>query len=114
MNDSSESLIFLMSHDASGFYHVTITVASDLVKIAYDQAISALQSKIDTSGFGRGTVPLQYIEHNYQLHLKEHVTKFLFHYLVISFLFKKLHQQKIIFVGEPRLKNVAIENDGSA
>ena len=114
MTDSKESLTFSLSSSQSHFYQVSITVSPHLVAVAYQQAVQALQVKIEASGFGKGAVPREYVEHNYHSHLKEHVKKFLFHFLVVSFLFKKLREQKVIFIGDPRLKNITIDLAQSA
>ncbi|HJZ23295.1 MAG TPA: trigger factor, partial [Candidatus Babeliales bacterium] len=91
------------------FTMITITVPANYVSRAYDTAAHALTKKIDARGFSRGEVPLEYIKTNYQNHLTEHIKKFLFHYLVISYLFKCLEDHQISVLGEPRLMNAHVE-----
>lgn len=86
-----------------------VVVPALLVDTMYNQAVKAQQGSIQTQGFRKGTVPLEYIAQNYKSSLVEHLKEFLFNYFVVNFLFQQLRTQKVLVAGEPRLTNIHIE-----
>ena len=108
--DSDTSLLRLELQQT----HPTLCVAAviipnSLVSIIRTQASLAQQQLVQTHGFARGEVPLNYIEQNFKKTLSDHVQEFLFKYLVINFLYKNIRDKKILVAGEPRLTTIDIQ-----
>lgn len=102
-------LTFDLQYDDPGLAQATVTVPHYLVDLLYSQAASLQKDHIQTHGFSKGQIPIEYIIQNYKSHLTDHVKEFLFKYCVIDFLFQEINQQKLLVVGDPRLKNIFIE-----
>jgi FKBP-type peptidyl-prolyl cis-trans isomerase (trigger factor) len=86
-----------------------VTIPAALVNTLYRQAVVAQQACVQTHGFHKGTVPLDYIAQNFKKSLVEHLKEFLFNYFVISFLYRELRARKFLMSGEPRLASLYVE-----
>src|SRR3990167_224116 len=82
-----------------------IKIPTDLVKKFYKHAARNHMNKINTSGFSRGTIPIEYIEQNFKQNILNHLKEFFLKYFVVSFLYRELRAKKIVTAGEPRLTN---------
>jgi len=87
----------------------TVIVPAQWIDRLYDHASSKQQKRSQAHGFRQGTVPLNYIQTNFKSTLVEHVKEFLFNYCVVSFLYKELYNQHVLFAGEPRLVSISVE-----
>jgi trigger factor len=96
------------------FYQAIITIPAQFVNQAYIEGARAHQDIIQTQGFAKGTVPLEYIIKNYKSHLTSHVQEFLFSYFVLSLLFDTIHEKKLLLAGDPRLKEIHVEPEQDA
>jgi trigger factor len=87
----------------------TVTVPAQWVGALYNHASRKQQKNTNAYGFHQGEVPLDYIQQNFKSTLLEHIKEFLFNYCVVSFLYKELMKQKVLFSGEPRLSSISIQ-----
>ncbi len=94
--------------DGSQFCTVTIVVPAVHINNLYKKALTCQQKGACAPGFKDGCAPLEYIAERYQTSLLEHVKEFLFNYLVISFLYERAREQRLLFAGEPRLADIDI------
>ncbi len=101
-------LSFSLKQSSQQFGYVTIIVPHEYVDKLYHEASDQQKQNSHIYGFTRGNAPISYIEQNFQLHLLEHVKEFFFKYFVIDWLSRKLQDEKIFFVGEPRLTNILV------
>jgi len=96
------------------FCHATITIPQATVNVLYHQAAITQQHTIQTYGFTRGEVPLDYIKHNFKENLIEHIKEFLLKQMVIAFLYQQIRTKKIAVAGSARLINIEVELDRDA
>ncbi len=109
-----ESLTFSTVSISPHFCQISVNIPSQIVTRVYELTAKAQQKKVEAEGFGRGAIPLDYIKRNYHNSLEAHTKEFIFNYLVISYLLTKLQEQKIIVIGDPRLKEIEITHEGDA
>ncbi|NBP15599.1 hypothetical protein EBU95_14575 [bacterium] len=108
MKEHQADLDFSLKHVGPHFAYTTITIPDNYVKKLYSLASSTQQLGTHTPGFLKGTTPLSYIESNFQPHLLEHIKEFFFKYFVISWLHRKISDNKILLAGQPRLTDISI------
>jgi FKBP-type peptidyl-prolyl cis-trans isomerase (trigger factor) len=72
------------------------------------------RSHIQTHGFSKGQIPLEYILENFKANLTNHIKEFLFKYCVVDFLFHNIHHHKVLVVGDPRLLTITMEPGANA
>jgi FKBP-type peptidyl-prolyl cis-trans isomerase (trigger factor) len=87
---------------------VAVVIDKEIVNKLYAQATLSQQKTIKTSGFQQGAAPLEYIKHNFNLSLTDHLKEFLFHFFVISYLHQQIREHKIFAAGEPRLTDIDV------
>lgn len=80
-----------------------IKIPSNLVKKFYKHAAKNHMKKIITSGFPKGTTPLEYVELNFRQNILTHLKEFFLKYFAVSELHKGIRNRKIVTSGEPRL-----------
>lgn len=88
---------------------LSITIPAPIVDALYHQALQAQQQQVHAPGFARGTVPLDYIAHNFKTSITQHLKEFLCNYFVTSFLYNQLRTKKIVIAGDPRLQSMHVE-----
>lgn len=93
---------------------VAVIVDRSIVKTLYEQAALSQRKMVHTTGFQRGTVPIEYIKQNFNLSIVDHLKEFLFHFFVVSYLNKQIRANKINIAGEPRLTDIDIAPDKDA
>lgn len=108
MKEHQAYLDFSLKQVGPHFAYTTITIPDHYVKKLYSLASSTQQQGTYTPGFLKGTTPLSYIESNFQPHLLEHIKEFFFKYFVISWLHRKIADNKILIAGQPRLTDISI------
>jgi len=91
-----------------------ITVPANIVDTLYQEAVINQQNHVQTDGFQRGNIPLSYIQQNFKTNLINHLKEFILKYYVINFLYLKIHSQKIMTPGEPRLVSITLEPNQDA
>lgn len=89
--------------------HLNIVVPAEVVNAIYKEAANMQVQSLRPSGFQFNKIPLEYIDKHYKPQLIEHLKEFILKYLVVSFLYTQLRAQKILAVGEPRLKNIILD-----
>jgi len=105
---SNSSLDFSLEKINSRLYKAEITIPTETVDAFYKQALLSHKHTVQTFGFNKGEIPLEYIESNYQSDVIDHLKEFLFKYFVLSFLFKKIREEKITIAGSPRLSHIDV------
>lgn len=103
------ALTFDIQYDDPGLAQATITIPHGLVDKLYQEAASLQREHIQTHGFSKGQIPIEYIIQNFKYNLGDHIKEFLFKYCVLDFLFQEIHQRKLLVVGDPRLVSISIE-----
>lgn len=106
---TSQYLTFELLEERPDSCIATIIIPSFFVDTIYKEAARSQKKAAQTHGFNRASIPLEYIEHNYQSNLLEHTKEFLFKFFVISFLYKELRARKFRFIDEPRLIDIEIQ-----
>jgi len=87
---------------------ITITIPVKIIDKIYRHSLHLQQQSSHTFGFNQHRAPIAYLNEYYKEHLLNHLKEFLFKYVVISFLYQKLLEQRIIVIGEPRLQNIIL------
>lgn len=98
-----------LQYDDPGLAQATITIPHFFVDQLYQEAAFLQREHVQTHGFSKGQIPIEYIVQNFKANLSEHVKEFLFKYCVLDFLFQEIHRQKLLVVGDPRLIHITIE-----
>lgn len=106
-NNSSLNLEITQSEPS--FCSLAIRVPAKIVNALYQQAVIAQKNTTPAFGFHKRETPTAYIEQNYQTHLSEHIQEFVLKYLVIGFLQKEIHHQKLVVAGQPRLHSIDLK-----
>jgi len=104
-----QKLSFKTSQKSPHIHHIAIHIPRDIVDVIFNESAKTQQNKIHTPGFAQGQTPIEYIKRHYKKTLQDHAQEFLLKYCVIKFLYNKLHSEKIVITGEPRLKHVVLE-----
>ncbi len=95
-------------------YQATVTVPEPIVTTLYKEAVTAQKDEAHTYGFTKGSTPLFYIEHNFKTNLTTHIKEFLFHFFVVSFLYKKIYSNKLLLAADPELTTIEFLPQGDA
>ena len=103
-NDSNKYLTFEIISENQQLISALVKVSPDLVNKMYHNSLVAYSLKTRPKGLITGSTPISYIEKNFKATIVEQLKSFIFWYSVISFLHKKIRQEKLIIAGEPRLK----------
>ena len=109
MSQTVQNLQFKFQKEFPHISKAVVIVPDNYVDVLYQQASLAHKNNVHTHGFAKGSTPLEYVEQNYRASILTHVKEFLLKYFVISFLYQKLGQQKIVVAGEPRLYDIVLE-----
>jgi FKBP-type peptidyl-prolyl cis-trans isomerase (trigger factor) len=108
---SLHSLHINIEHERPHLCTITVTIPKECVNALYAYASSDQKQVLQTIGFNKGEVPLQYIGKNYSSALTEHVQEFLFRYMVLPFLYREIRHHKLAMSGEPRLADIHLLYD---
>lgn len=103
--------IFATTTEHGNIVTATITIQKPLLKNMYQHVLYHIKSEAHTFGFSRGNTPLTYLDNTHRPAIHEHVKEFFFNYCVYSSLFKELMEKKIILIGEPSLKDIALTSE---
>lgn len=112
--EQDKGLHFALTAQSPYSYQAVITVSAPLVQKFYQTALKAKKNEAHTYGFSKGSTPLLYIEQNFKSNLYTHVKEFLFHYFVLSFLYKNIYTNKLVLAAEPRLTDIVLISEGDA
>ncbi len=89
-------------------YTFTVELSEDFIDYFFNFAAEIQQQKVTSSGFKKNETPLEYIKEHYKKHLLDHIQEIILKYFVLDYLFEKIHEHKIVIVGEPELKSISI------
>lgn len=109
-----KGLNFIFEQEKPTFAILSIVVPQSFVNALYRAAASDQKSVLQTIGFNKGEIPVEYIEQNFTHSLTEHVQEFLFKYFVLPFLYKEIHNRKLLIVGDPRLNGISVVYNADA
>lgn len=105
----SKANFIITPHDELSTARLSVVVPESFVSTAYHQALRVQQGASQPFGFHQREVPLKYVEDNYQSHVVDQVTEFLFKFYVVSELYKELRERKILCADEPRLESIDLK-----
>lgn len=91
-----------------------VTVPYTEINKLYKHASLNQKNKVTPYGFHNSNTPLAYIEKNFRHDLLEHLKEFLLQHGVVSFLYSQLRANKIVCIGDPRLKEIILDTDKDA
>lgn len=91
-----------------------VQIPADLVVPIYHETLLGQSKFTKAQGFGKGIVPLSYIEQNFKAGLLEHVQEVLFKHIVLSFFYREIRAKKLPLAGDPRLIDITLENGKDA
>ena len=100
------SLRYLKKQPA--FLQLRVSVPSGVVNSLYRLGALAQCNIIQTKGFNQGTIPIDYIQQHYKSSILNHIQEFLLKFCVGNFLFRKIREEKIMSVGDPRLIDIFV------
>lgn len=109
-----QPLSFRVDRYKPHFCNATVCIPCHYIEPIYQEVACAQRNEALTHGFSKGSTPLSYITEHYRTNLIEHVKEFLFKYFVISFLYHKLHEEKLPVAGHPRLNMIRLEPEQDA
>jgi len=92
----------------------TITVSKELVNVFFDETVLTLKNSVQTYGFQKGHVPLEYISKQYKNNIIEHLKEFFFKFGIVNFLFQEIRNQQLLVAGDPRLIDIYLEYNNEA
>lgn len=108
---SPDSLHIQIEHIKPNLCTITITLPKEYINSLYAYASSDQKEVLQTIGFNKGEIPLEYIGKNYNNALTDHVQEFLFRYMVLPFLYREIRAHKLTMSGEPRLADIDLTYD---
>jgi len=111
---ATNAVLFDKEHVSPTLCRATVTVPAFFVDTVYQQACLSQKKSVKTHGFNSGEVPLEYIQANFNSNLTEHLKEFLFKYFVFNFLYQKIHENKMLVVGDPRLVDISVQPNQDA
>lgn len=110
MEAVNESLLRLdVTHVSPFSCTATVVIPAAITDSIHQYALSSQQRTVQTAGFAKGKVPLEYIAQNFSSSIAGYLKEFLFNYFVISFLHKELRGRKILVAGDPRLTSIHVQ-----
>lgn len=93
---------------------IIVELPQDLVRLFYQHALATHQAHFDPSGFRQHQTPLAYIDTQYRANILKHLSEFLLHYCVISFLHQSIRSERLVVIGEPKLHAASIDPEGNS
>lgn len=90
-------------------HQAQIIVPAKLVDPIFLEVSRSQKGFLDTYGFAKGTIPLDYITKHYKSDIAQQSKEFLFKYMIIHYLLNKIQEKKLPIAGEPRLREVELE-----
>lgn len=112
--DNSALFSIENSYEQPTLCRATIVISKSLVNSFFEETAVALKSTINTHGFQKGEVPVEYIVKQYKVNITEHLKEFFLKFGIVNFLFQEMRTQKLLVAGEPRLVDIAVEYDHDA
>lgn len=85
-----------------------VTIPAQMIDALYSETARILQNKISAPGFSKDTIPVAYVQENFEKTITEHLKEFLFKYTVSNTLFKNMRLNKTPITGEPRLVDIEL------
>jgi len=111
-NDSQSqvpSSVFLkVEPSETDIWVTTVVIPAHMIDALYDETARMLKNKISAPGFSKDSIPVAYVQENFEKTIKEHLKEFLFKYTVSNTLFKNMRLNKTPITGEPRLVNIEL------
>jgi FKBP-type peptidyl-prolyl cis-trans isomerase (trigger factor) len=86
----------------------TVVIPAHMVNALYAETARLLQNQISAPGFSKDSIPIAYVQENFEKTITEHLKEFLFKYTVSNTLFKNMRLNKTPIAGEPRLINIEL------
>ena len=108
MEQRETPLNFEIAQVSPNFCKATVTISSDIVDKAYEQALKAQKASVNPYGFHHDDIPLEYIKQNFENNINHHLEEFLFKHFILGFLYQKIHDEKINTAGDPRLTYIQV------
>jgi FKBP-type peptidyl-prolyl cis-trans isomerase (trigger factor) len=106
---SGSIVTFHSTRDRPGHVTLVATIPSWVIDILFDGAARAQQTTIKAPGFDYGRAPLEFLKHNYQAALIEHLKEFLFKYCILNGIYRTIREQALIIAGEPRITEIQLQ-----
>ena len=107
-------LEFAIDYLKPTFCSVVITVPKLFVNTLFAHASADQKQLMQTIGFNRGEVPIEYIEQNFMHALIEHLQEYIFTYFILPFLYQEIRKHRLLMSGEPRLKDIKLRYNEDA
>lgn len=114
VSPEQQPLRFEITNTHPKFFTVTISVAPALVSTLYKEVSQMQQNRTHTHGFARGATPLSYIETTYKNHITNHLTEFLYTYVIKGFLYQELRAKKVLFADDPKVTETYLDPEQGA
>ena len=90
------------------FLQLRVVVPAHVVNSLYNLCAVAQSGAVQTQGFNQGTIPVDYIQQHFRSSLLSHIQEFLLKFCVGNFVYRKIREEKIMAVGEPRLIDIFV------
>ena len=108
MEQNEAPLQFNVDQISPIFCKATITIPSQIVDLAYEEAVVAQKKSVNPYGFHHDDVPLEYVKKNFEANIHSHLEEFLFKYFVLGFLYRQIRETKLNIAGDPRITSIHI------
>lgn len=96
------------------FCYATVIIPAACIDELFYEIARAQKNYIQTIGFNKSAIPIDYIKEHYKNNITEHIKEFAFKFFVINFLYDFLQQKKLLVFGEPRLHDIYVEANDDA
>lgn len=111
---SPQTDLIVSPHENFSAVHLSITVPEPIVTAIYNQALRVQQGTSQPFGFHQREVPIKYVECNYQSHIIDEVTEFIFKFYVVGHLYNELRERKLLCADDPRLESIEFHPQSDA
>jgi len=98
-------------HPEAPHQRARVRIQQPVVSALYKQALDLHQRQVQARGFGKGTVPIAYLERTYRAFIIEHMKEFLLNHCVINTLCNQMCQEHLLCVGDPLIESIYVEPD---
>lgn len=105
---SSSSILLKIEPSQTDIWPTTVVIPAHLIDALYNETARILQNNVSAPGFNKDSVPVAYVQENFEKTIREHLKEFLFKYTVSNTLFKNMRLKKASITGEPRLVNIEL------
>ncbi len=91
-----------------------VCIPQPVVAALYKQALDLHQRQVQARGFGKGAVPIAYLERTYRAFIIEHMKEFLLNHCVINTLCDQMCQEHLLCIGDPLIESIYVEPEEAA